>query len=66
MAAVADQIDDDVGAKLGAIFGGDGANMHDGIGIFGVYVKDGNGLAFGDVGGKARRVFLRRARGETN
>ena len=66
VAAVADEVDDDIGIKFGAIFGSEAANAHGGIGIFGVDVEDGNTLAASDAGSVARRVLLRRARGESD
>src|SRR5216684_4543488 len=66
MAAVADEIDDDIAAKLRAIFGGEFSDAHDGVGIFAIHVKDGNGLALGEVGGEARGVLLLGPRGEAD
>jgi len=48
VAAIADEVDDDIAAKLRAILGGELSNPHDGVGIFAIDVKDGNGLALGD------------------
>src|SRR5271157_690887 len=66
MAAVADDVDHDIGIKLGPVFGGEPADTHDGIGIFGVDVENGDALAAGDAGSVPRRVLLRGARGETD
>ena len=56
VAAVSDEVDDDVGVELVAILGGEGGDADDGGGIFGVDVEDGDGQAFGEVGGEARGV----------
>jgi hypothetical protein len=66
MTAVADEVDNDIGMKLCAIFGGDAANAHNRVGIFGVDVEDRNALAASDAGSKTRRVLLRGTRGETD
>jgi len=49
VAAIANEVHDDVTAKLRAILGSELSYPHDGVGILAVYVKDGNGLALGDV-----------------
>src|SRR5208337_4314153 len=66
VAAVADEVNDHVGVEFGAIFRGEAANAHDGVGIFGVDVEDGDTLAAGDAGSVARRVLLHGARGESD
>ena len=66
VAAIADEIDDDVAAEFCAIFGGETADANDRVGIFGVDVEDGDALALGDVGSETRRMFLNRGRGEAD
>ena len=66
VAAITDEVDDNVAAEFGAVFGGEMADAHDSVGIFGVDVEDGNALPFGDVGSKARRMFLHRRGGEAD
>ena len=56
VAAVADEVDDDVGVEGLAVFGGDGGDADDGLGVFCVDVEDGDGEALGEVGGEARGV----------
>ena len=56
VAAVADEVDDDVGLEGLAVFGGDGSDADDGLGVFGVDVEDGDGEALGEVGGEAGGV----------
>ena len=58
VAAIADQIDHDVGAELVAVLDGDAGDANDGVDIFGVDVEDGNRLAARDAGGEARRVLF--------
>ena len=58
VAAVADEVDDDVGVEALAVLGGDGGDAHDGVGVFGVDVEDGDGQALGEVGGEAGGVGL--------
>jgi hypothetical protein len=58
VAAVADEIDDDVGVEAMAELGCDGGDADDGVGVLGVDVEDGDGQALGDVGGEARGVGL--------
>ena len=58
MAAIADEVDDDVGVEGVAVVGGDGGDADDGFGVFGVHVEDGDGQALGEVGGEARAVGL--------
>ena len=53
VAAIADEVDDDIGVKAMTEFGGDGGDADDCVGILGVDVKDGDGQALGDVGGEA-------------
>ncbi len=64
VAAIADQVDDDIGVEAVAVLGGDGRDADDGVGIFRVDVEDGDGQALGDVGGEARGVGLFRHGGE--
>src|SRR5271154_143533 len=66
VAAIADEVDDHVGIKLGTIFGSNASNANHGIGIFGVDVEDGNALALGDIGSEASGMFLTGAGGETD
>ena len=65
VAAVADQVDDHVGAELIAVFGGDAGYADDGVDIFAVDVEDGNGLAARDAGGEAGGVLFEIAGGES-
>ena len=62
--AVSDEIDDDVGAELVAVLGGDAGDADDGVDVFSVDVEDGNRLAARDAGGEARRMFFGVTRGE--
>ena len=62
--AVADEIDDDIGAEFVAVLGGNASDPHDGIDVFSVDVEDGNGLTTRDAGGKPGGVFLGVAGGE--
>ena len=64
VAAIADEIDDDVGAELVAVFGGEAGDADDGVNVFAVDVKDGNRLAASDAGGEACGVFFGVAGGE--
>src|SRR5256885_12568905 len=66
MAAVADQVDHDVAAEFSAIFGGEPAGANHSIRIFGVDVKNRNGLPLGDIRGKQGRVFLLGPGGEAD
>ena len=66
MTAITNQIDDNVTAKRRAIVRRDLADAHNRVRIFSIYVKDGYVLAFGQVCGETRGVFLNRLRGETN
>src|SRR5216684_3581179 len=59
VAAIADDVHDDVAAEGGAIFRGKLSDAHHGVGVFGVDVEDRHGLAFGDIGGEARGMLLR-------
>ena len=45
VAAVADEVDDDIGAEAVAVFGGEAGDADDGVDIFAVDVEDGDGLA---------------------
>src|SRR5271170_6707262 len=56
IAAVADQVDDDVGVEALTVFGRDGGDAHGGVGVFAVDVEDGDGQALGEVGGEAGGV----------
>jgi hypothetical protein len=64
VAAIADEVDDNIGAELVAIVGGDGGDAHDSFGVFGVDVEDGNRKALGEIAGEARGVRLIGVRGE--
>ena len=64
VAAVADEVDDDVGVEAVAVFGGDGGDADDGVGVLGVDVEDGDGQALGEVGGEAGGVGLLGVGGE--
>ena len=64
VAAVADEVDDDVGAEVVAVFGGEAGDADDSIHVFAVDVEDGDGLAAGDAGGEAGGVFFEIAGGE--
>src|SRR5262249_37896209 len=66
VATVGDEVDDDVAAESGAIVGCNLSYAHDGIGIFSIYVENGNGLALGDIRCKTRRMLLRGWGGEAN
>src|SRR5215467_13484607 len=57
MASVADQIDNHVAAKRGAIVGRDSSDADNRVGIFSVHVKNGHGLPLRDVRGESRRMF---------
>ena len=65
VAAVADEIDDDVGAELVAVFGGHARDADDSVDVFGVDVEDRDRLAARDAGGEARRVLFGVAGGES-
>ena len=64
VATVADEVDDDVGAELVAVFDGQAGDADYGVHIFAVDVEDGNRLAARDAGGEARGVFFGVAGGE--
>src|SRR5712692_5030038 len=64
MTAIADHVHDHVAAEGVAVFECHPAHAHHSVNIFGVHVEDGNGLAPGDLRGKARRMQFRRHRGE--
>ncbi len=59
VAAVTDDVHDDVAAEGRTIFRGKFSDAHDRVRVFGVDVEDRHGLAFGDIGGEARRMLLR-------
>src|ERR1035438_4046542 len=65
VAAVADEIDDYVGAELVAVFGSEAGDADDGVDVFAVDVEDRNRLAARDAGGEAGRVLFGVAGGET-
>ena len=65
VAAVADQVDDHVGAELVAVFGGEAGYADYGVHIFAVDVEDGDRLAARDAGGEAGGVFFEIAGGES-
>ena len=58
VAAIADQIDDDVGAELVAVLGGHARDANDCVDIFGVDVEDRNRLAAGELRSEARGVLF--------
>src|SRR5208283_5972898 len=58
VAAIADEVDNHVGTEFRAVFGGEAADAHDGIGIFGVDMEDGDALAARNAGSVAGRVLL--------
>ena len=58
VAAVADEVDDDVGVEGVAVVGGEVGDADDGVDVFGVDVEDGDGEALGHVGGEAGGVRL--------
>ncbi len=60
VAAVADDVHDDLAAEFRAKLRGDLADAHHRVRVFRVDVKDGYGLAFGNVRSEARRVLLDR------
>ena len=64
VAAVADEIDDHIGAELVAILGGESGDADDRVDVFAVDVEDGNRLAARDAGGEARGVLFGIAGGE--
>ena len=66
VAAVTDDVHDDVAAERRAIFRGEFSDAHNGVGVFSVDVKNGHGLALGDIGSEARRMLLHGARGEAD
>ncbi len=65
VAAISDEIDDDVGAELVAVVDGHAGDADDGVDVFGVHVEDGNRLAAGDAGREARGMFFDVAGGES-
>ena len=65
VAAIADEVDDDVGAELVAVFGGEAGDADDCVDIFAVHVENRNRLPARDAGGEARRVFFEVAGGES-
>jgi hypothetical protein len=56
VAAITDEVDDDVGMELVAVIGGEGGDAHDSCGVFSIDVEDGDGEALGQVGGEARGI----------
>ena len=62
--AVADQIDDHVGAERVAVLGSHTGNAHDGINVFAVDVKNRDRLAARDASGETGRVLFGVAGGE--
>ena len=63
--AVADQIDDDIGAELVAVFHGQASDANDGVDVFAVDVEDGNRLAARDACGETRGMLFGVAGGES-
>ena len=66
VAAVSDDVHDDVAAERGAIFRGKLSDAHDSVRVLSVHVEDRHGLALGEIGCEARGVFLRGAGGEAD
>ena len=64
--AIADHVDDDVGAELVAIFEGHACDADDGVDVFAIDVKDGNRLATGDAGREARGMHFAGAGSESD
>ena len=62
VAAVADEVDDDVAAERVAVLHRDARGADDRFGILAVDVEDRDRQALGDVGGEARRSGATRAR----
>ena len=58
MAAIADEVDDDIGVEAMAEFGDDGCDTDDSVGVLSVDVEDGDGKALGYVRGEAGGVGL--------
>ncbi len=56
VAAIADEVDNDVGLEGLAVLGGEGCDADDGLGVLGVDVEDGDREALGEVGGEAGGV----------
>src|SRR5260370_39089427 len=66
VAAVANEVNNNVAAKSSAIFRSEPANAHYGGGIFRVDVEYRHGLALGQVRSETRRMVLRRQGRETD
>jgi hypothetical protein len=64
VAAIAEEVDDDIGVEAMAEFRSDSRDADDCVGVLGIDVEDGNWEALGDVGGEARGVGLLGNRGE--
>jgi hypothetical protein len=58
VAAVADEVDNDVGMEGVAIVGGEGRDAYDSFGVLGVDVEDGDGETLSEIGGEATAVGL--------
>ena len=65
VAAVTDEVDNDVGAEAIAIIDGESRDANDCVNVFGVYVEDRNRLTAGKLGREARGVLFTRAGGES-
>jgi hypothetical protein len=65
VAAVADEVDDYVGAEAVAVFGGEAGDTDYSVHIFAVDMEDGDGLAARDAGGEASGVLFEIAGGES-
>ena len=63
--AVADEIDDHVGAELVAVLGGEAGDAYDGVDVFAVDVEDRNRLAARDAGCEAGGVLFGITGGES-
>src|SRR5437899_6504032 len=64
--AVANNVDNDVAAKRGAILRGEFSATYDGVRTYAVHVENRDGLTFCQVRSKARGMFLIRSRREGN
>src|SRR6266404_3495776 len=66
VAAVADEVHDNVAAKLRAIVSGKLPHAHHGVGIFAIDVKDGNRLTLRNIRSESRGMLLLRPRGKAD
>ena len=65
MAAIANEINDDVGTELVAIFSREARDADNCVNVFCIDVEDGNRLPPRDAGGESRRMLLGVARGKS-